>query len=232
MMVTTAVSVLSVGLALVTVFSIQRRQQSAEQKDPERQERSTTTAFEPEGGVPCPLPEGQEKRTSFPASGVPDCLVVGHTYKARVSTDAGAFLIALDPTKAPRSVNVFVVLARYHFYDDDLTFHKAVPGFFVQTGDPKAAGVTGPGFTFDDQLPKKGEYGPGAVAMANQRIGANGSQFLVIVGGAQGLPPNYPLFGQVVEGLDVIKKIANDGGDKGEPKVVHRLLRIAIIESA
>jgi cyclophilin family peptidyl-prolyl cis-trans isomerase len=231
LVVTAAISVVSLSLALLSVFSFQRRQQAAEKDRPAaRSEQTTTTLLEPEGGVHCPLPEGEPRRDAFPASGPPDCLVVGHTYKARVTTDAGAFVIALDPTRAPRSVNAFVVLARYHFYDD-LTFHKAVPGFFVQSGDPRKPGITGPGFTFDDQLPTKGSYVKGSVAMANQRQGANGSQFLILVSDAPALPTQYPLFGQVVEGIDVLTKIANDGGDKGEPKVVHRLLRVSIIET-
>ena len=220
------------SIALLTVFSPERQQKAREQQNPAAQnaDQTTSTALEPQGGIRCPEPEGENRRDQFPPGGVPDCLTIGHTYKARVTTDAGAFVIALDPTKAPRSVNVFVVLARYHFYDD-LTFHKAVPGFFTQSGDPQKEGITGPGFTFDDQLPKKGDYVAGSVAMANQRIGANGSQFLVLVSDAPNLPTNYPLFGQVVEGMDVVKKIANDGDDKGNPKIVHRLLRITIIES-
>ena len=226
-----AIGALAVGLALLTVFSPERQQKAEQQKNPEAQpEQTTSTALDPAGGLRCPQPEGENRRDAFPPDGVPDCLTVGHTYKARVTTDAGAFVIALDPTKGPKSVNVFVVLARYHFYDD-LTFHKAVPGFFVQSGDPTREGVTGPGFTFDDTLPKKGDYVAGSVAMANQRIGANGSQFLVMVSPAPNLQPQYPLFGQVVEGLDVVKKIADDGGQNGEPKVVHRLLRVTIIES-
>jgi cyclophilin family peptidyl-prolyl cis-trans isomerase len=67
--------------------------------------------------------------------------------------------------------------------------------------------------------------------MANQRVGANGSQFLVMVSPAPNLQPQYPLFGQVVEGLDVLKKISDDGDQNGTPKVVHRLLRVTILES-
>jgi cyclophilin family peptidyl-prolyl cis-trans isomerase len=229
--VTVAISFVAVGLALLTVFSSQRQKQNADKDNPAVKAASTTsTVLDPVGGVHCPLPEGEARRDQFPAAGPPDCLTIGHTYKARITTDAGAFMVALDPTKAPRSVNVFVVLARYHFYDD-LTFHKAVPGFFVQTGDPRKEGITGPGFTFDDQLPGKGAYVAGSVAMANGKPGANGSQFLILVTAAPGLSPQFPLFGQVVEGLDVVKKIADDGGEKGEPKVVHRLLRVNIIES-
>jgi cyclophilin family peptidyl-prolyl cis-trans isomerase len=224
------ISFVAIGLALLTVFSTERQKQAVEQKQPDAQAEVTTTVLEPTGGVPCPRPEGEDRRNAFPASGPPDCLVVGHTYKARVTTDIGAFIIALDPTKGPRSVNVFVVLSRYHFYDDN-NFHKAVPGFFVQSGDPKETGITGPGFTFDDQLPGKGGYVAGGVAMANQRVGANGSQFLILVSDAPALQPQYPVFGQVVEGLDVIKKIADDGGPKGDPKIVHRLLRVQIEET-
>lgn len=224
---------LCVGLALLTVFSPERQQRAEEQQNPsaaQQSEQTTSTALEPEGGVPCPKSQGEARRDAFPASGPPNCLVIGRTYKARVTTDLGAFTIALDPTRAPRSVNTFVVLARYHFYDG-LTFHKAVPNFFVQSGDPEQQGVTGPGFTFDDQLPKRGDYVAGSVAMANQRPGANGSQFLVMVQDAPNLEPQYPLFGQVVEGLDVVRKIAADGDDEGNPTKVHQLLRVTIIES-
>jgi cyclophilin family peptidyl-prolyl cis-trans isomerase len=228
---TTGMGILVVGLALLTVSSVFRKQEAVKQQDPDNNEQTTTTELDPIGGVPCPLPEGQERRMQFPPTGVPQCLTIGHTYKARVSTDAGAFVIALDPSKAPVAVNVFVVLARYHFYDN-LTFHKAVPGFFTQSGDPPEEGVTGPGFTFDDRLPNSKEYVTGSVMMANQRIGANGSQFLMLVQDAPNLRAQYPLIGQVVEGLDVVRKIASDGDDKGEPKdPVHRLLRITITES-
>jgi cyclophilin family peptidyl-prolyl cis-trans isomerase len=227
--VTMAISAVALGLGLLTVFSSQRQQQATE-KRASPVEETTTTLLDPEGGVPCPKPDGELRRNQFPSSGPPECLVVGHSYKARVTTDAGAFVVALDPSKAPRSVNAFVFLARYHFYDD-LTFHKAVPGFFVQTGDPSEPGVTGPGFVYDDQLPKQGEYLAGSVAMANQRAGANGSQFLIIVSDAPALRPQYPLFGEVVEGLDVVKKIANDGDSKGNPSPVHRLLRVTIEET-
>lgn len=228
-LITMAISAVALGLGLLTVFSTQRQQQNTEQKTSPT-ENSTTTLLDPGNGVPCPKAEGEPKRIAFPAQQPPDCLVIGHTYRARFTTDAGAFVVELDPAKAPRSVNVFVYLARYHFYDG-LTFHKAVPGFFVQSGDPVAPGVTGPGFTFDDQLPNKGDYIAGSVAMANQRVGANGSQFLILVAPAPTLTPNYPLFGHVVDGLDTVKKIANDGDAKGNPKVVHQLLRVVIDEA-
>jgi cyclophilin family peptidyl-prolyl cis-trans isomerase len=230
--ITAAISAIALSLGLLTVFSTQRQQQAKENKAAPKEDKVTTTLLDPEGGVPCPRPDGEARRNSFPSSGPPQCLVVGHSYKARLTTDAGAFVIALDPSKAPASVNAFVFLARYHFYDD-LTFHRAKPGFFVQTGDPVTPGVTGPGFVFDDQLPKKGEYLAGSVAMAHPAGGKNGSQFLIVTEDAPALQPVYPLFGQVVEGLDIVRKIAADGDDKGNPKgVPHRLLRITVEESA
>ena len=227
------IGMLSVGVGLLAVFSPARKQQAAEQKNPGTvaPDRTTTTALEPPGGLGCPRSEGEPRRDDFPSTGVPDCLTLGHTYKARFTTDAGAFVVAIDPSKGPKSANTFVVLARYHFYDD-LTFHSAVPGFFIQSGDPSKPGVTGPGFTFEDQLPPaKGAYKAGMIAMANQRAGANGSQFLILAEDAPGLQPQYPIFGQVVEGLDTIKKIANDGSPDTKPRVEHRLLRVQIIES-
>lgn len=229
-LVAMGIAVVAFAVALLAVFSPQRQKQNQAEKTSPTLE-VTTTLLDPAGGVPCPKAEGEGKRTEFPPAGPPACLTIGHTYTARFTTDAGAFVVELDPSKAPKAVNVFVFLARYHFYDG-LTFHKAVPGFFVQSGDPVAPGVTGPGFTFDDQLPKKGDYIAGSVAMANQKVGANGSQFLIMVAPAPTLAPNYPLFGRVVDGLDTVKKIANDGDAKGNPKVVHQLLRVVIDESS
>jgi cyclophilin family peptidyl-prolyl cis-trans isomerase len=226
------IGMLSVGLALLSVFSPERKQRAQDLESPTTlaPNQTTTTALDPAGGLVCPKPEGEDRRNTFPPTGPPQCLVLGHTYKARITTDAGAFVVAIDPSKGPKAANVFVVLSRFHFYDD-LTFHAAVPGFFVQSGDPSESGVTGPGFTFDDQLPPQGSYKAGMIAMANQKAGANGSQFLILAEDAPALQSQYPVFGQVVEGLDVVRKIANDGAPDAKPKVVHRLLRVQIIET-
>jgi cyclophilin family peptidyl-prolyl cis-trans isomerase len=130
------------------------------------------------------------------------CIEDGKTYTAMVSTNKGDFAIVLDSIKAPLATNNFVVLARYKYFDGTKC-HRAITDFVVQCGDPTATGSGGPGYSFADELPAKGEYKIGSIAMANSGPNTNGSQFFIITGenGAT-LNPDYTLFGQVIEGLD------------------------------
>ncbi|MDA3014249.1 MAG: peptidylprolyl isomerase [Actinomycetota bacterium] len=150
----------------------------------------------------CPPADGSaEKQQTF--DGPPaDCLTPGATYTAEIVTNKGTVVVELDAEKAPLTVNNFVTLARYHYFDDT-ECHRIIPGFMAQCGDPTASGSGGPGYRFADELPEAGEYQIGSVAMANRGPDTNGSQFFIITG-QQGvnLPPNYTLFGQVIEGLD------------------------------
>jgi peptidylprolyl isomerase len=132
-------------------------------------------------------------------------------------TSKGTMHIELDPLAAPKTVNNFVFLARYHYYDG-LTFHRVIPGFMLQGGDPRGTGVGGPGYTFDDELPKPGRYELGSLAMANSGPNTNGSQFFIISGpdGVR-LQPNYSLLGKVVSGFEVIAAIDALGTEKGRP---------------
>jgi cyclophilin family peptidyl-prolyl cis-trans isomerase len=90
------------------------------------------------------------------------------TYTATVTTDIGPFTIRLDPKAAPKAVNSFVFLADKHFFDC-IIFHRVIPSFVDQTGDPTGKGTGGPGYEFDDELPKTAspQYPLGSVAMAN-----------------------------------------------------------------
>lgn len=127
-------------------------------------------------------------------------------YRATIATPRGTIVADLDPQLAPNSVNNFVVQARNGFYDG-LTFHRVVPEFVIQGGDPEGTGRGGPGYTFADE-PVKGEYLDGAVAMANAGPDTNGSQFFICIDDCRAkLAPSYNLFGYVVEGLDVAKSI-------------------------
>ncbi|MBV8195012.1 MAG: peptidylprolyl isomerase [Candidatus Dormibacteraeota bacterium] len=127
-------------------------------------------------------------------------------YQATISTDRGDIVIALDPSRAPRSVNNFVFLARDGFYDG-LAFHRVVDDFVIQGGDPEGTGRGGPGYRFDDE-PVQGEYIPGAVAMANSGSNTNGSQFFICTADDRHkLAKSYNLFGQVVKGMDVLTGI-------------------------
>lgn len=128
-------------------------------------------------------------------------------YQVTITTDRGAIVADLDPQLAPNTVNHFVVQARNGFYDG-LTFHRVVPEFVIQGGDPDGTGRGGPGYKFADE-PVKGAYTDGAVAMANAGPDTNGSQFFICIDDCQHkLTPNYNLFGYVTEGLDVAKSIA------------------------
>jgi cyclophilin family peptidyl-prolyl cis-trans isomerase len=159
------------------------------------------------------------------------CISTDKTYTATVDTDVGTFTVALNAKAAPKTVNNFVYLSRYHFYDG-VTFHRVIPGFVVQGGDPQGTGMGGPGYQFGDELPKAGAYKIGSLAMANSGPNTNGSQFFVITGtqGTQ-LPPNYSLFGSVISGMDVVKKIEADGAQSGTPTKVHKMNKVTITES-
>jgi len=138
-------------------------------------------------------------------------------YTATMNTSKGSMVIELDAVGAPRTVNSFVFLAREGFYDG-VAFHRIIPGFVVQGGDPEGTGSGGPGYRFADELPKPGRYQIGSLAMANAGPDTNGSQFFIISGpdGAS-LPPQYSLFGAVVSGGDVVSAIDATGSRSGKP---------------
>jgi cyclophilin family peptidyl-prolyl cis-trans isomerase len=138
-------------------------------------------------------------------------------YTATMVTSKGTIVIALDPLAAPKTVNNFVFLARWKYYDG-IVFHRIIPGFVIQGGDPEGTGAGGPGYRFADELPKPGRYQIGSLAMANAGPNTNGSQFFIISGpdGVR-LPPQYSLFGSVVSGGDVVTAIDAIGSRSGQP---------------
>jgi cyclophilin family peptidyl-prolyl cis-trans isomerase len=179
----------------------------------------------------CPEPDGSsEKRQRFDGP-PPMCIDPERTYTATMVTSKGTMTIVLDPVAAPRTVNNFVVLARYHYYDG-IVFHRIIPGFVLQGGDPEGTGRGGPGYRFPDELPRPGRYEVGSLAMANAGPNTNGSQFFVI-SGPQGvaLPPQYSLFGKVVSGLDVVAAIDAVGSGSGKPKERVTIDSVTITES-
>jgi cyclophilin family peptidyl-prolyl cis-trans isomerase len=138
-------------------------------------------------------------------------------YTAEMATTKGTMVIALDAVAAPATVNNFVFLARWHYYDG-IVFHRIIPGFMLQGGDPEGSGRGGPGYRFNDELPAPGRYEIGSLAMANAGPNTNGSQFFIVSGpDGVGLPPQYSLFGKVVRGLDVVKAIESVGSRSGAP---------------
>ncbi len=179
--------------------------------------------------VPFPNLDGSSPRYTKFSSAPPFCLDTSKTYTATVKTDAGNFTVQLLPKYAPVTVNNFVFLAGYHFYDG-IAFHRVIPGFMDQVGDPTATGASGPGYQFADELPTSNSaYQAGAVAMANSGANTNGSQFFVVVpGGGSGLSPNYSVFAQVTSGLDVVEKINSDGSQQGTPAKLHKIESVSI----
>ncbi len=152
----------------------------------------------------CPEADGSSPRQTRFSGPPPMCIDPSKRYTAEMTTSLGTLTIALDPVAAPQTVNNFVVLARYHFFDG-LVFHRVIRGFMCQGGDPEGTGRGGPGYRFADELPRPGRYEVGSVAMANAGPNTNGSQFFIVSGASGvGLPPQYSLFGKVVKGLDVV----------------------------
>jgi peptidyl-prolyl cis-trans isomerase B (cyclophilin B) len=133
----------------------------------------------------------------------------GEEATAVVQTSCGSFEIALDTTRAPKTANSFAYLSEQGFYND-LTFHRIVPGFVIQGGDPLGTGTGGPGYKVVEKPPANLAYTKGTVAMAKSSAeppGTSGSQFYVVTGADAGLPPEYALVGKVSEGLDVVERI-------------------------
>jgi peptidylprolyl isomerase len=164
-----------------------------------------------------PATDGSSKRTTTFDGPPPMIVDAAKRYNAEMVTSKGTLQIALDPIGAPATVNNFVFLARWHYFDG-IVFHRVIPGFVLQGGDPTGTGTGGPGYRFADELPKPGRYELGSLAMANAGPDTNGSQFFVI-SGPQGaaLPPKYALFGKVVSGLDVVATIDAIGTPSGKP---------------
>jgi cyclophilin family peptidyl-prolyl cis-trans isomerase len=179
----------------------------------------------------CPAIDGSSPRTTKFDAEPPMCIDPSKRYGATMKTSKGDIVIALDPIGAPKTVNNFVFLARYHYYDG-LTFHRVIPGFVLQGGCPLGNGTGGPGYRFADELPKPGRYELGSLAMANAGPDTNGSQFFVISGpDGVNLPPAYALFGKVVKGMDVVEAINNIGSRSGSPSETVTIDEVIIDEA-
>lgn len=129
-------------------------------------------------------------------------------YRAQITTSCGAFTVELFNDESPVTANNFAFLADKGFYDATV-IHRIVPGFVVQMGDPTGTGTGGPGYRFADELDaaRQRGYSRGTLAMANSGADTNGSQFFVCLDDVP-LPPQYAVFGQVVDGMDTVDRIA------------------------
>jgi peptidyl-prolyl cis-trans isomerase B (cyclophilin B) len=178
--------------------------------------------------VPAPKP-GKPVKLPKPT----DKLNPAKTYVATVLTNCGEFDITLDPKQAPRTGGSFASLVGKRFYDG-LSFHRIVPGFVIQGGDPKGDGSGGPGYSVTEAPPQDIVYGKGVVAMAKtatDAAGTSGSQFFVVTGEDAGLPPEYALLGKVTKGQEVVDKIGVVAVGQNEAPtdpVVIRNIRITV----
>ena len=128
-------------------------------------------------------------------------------YTARMKTDAGTLVIELFADKTPKTVNNFVFLARQGFYDG-VIFHRVIADFIAQGGDPTGSGSGGPGYKFADEFhPSLRHDKPGVLSMANAGPGTNGSQFFITHVPTPHLNDKHTVFGQVIEGMDVLMAI-------------------------
>ena len=188
------------------------------------QSQNCTTAAD--GG--CTSVEAPAPREDGGATQPTERLDPEKTWTLRFETSCGAFVVTLDTTAAPATSASLVSLAEQGYFDDTV-FHRIVPGFVIQGGDPTQSGTGGPGYsTVDPPAPGTG-YGKGVVAMAKTQAepaGTSGSQFFIVTGEDIGLPPDYAVVGEVTEGLDVVELI----GTLGDP-ASEQPLQPVVIES-
>jgi peptidyl-prolyl cis-trans isomerase B (cyclophilin B) len=177
---------------------------------------ATTASTGKNGCKKVAAPEAKKVSLKAPAQTVQP----GEELNAVVQTSCGSFTIALDTKRAPETTNSFAYLAEEGFYDD-LTFHRIVPEFVIQGGDPEGTGEGGPGYSVTEKPPANLSYTKGIVAMAKSSAeppGTSGSQFFVVTGADAGLPAEYALVGKVSEGIDVVETIGELGTPEEKPK--------------
>ncbi|MBF0254048.1 MAG: peptidylprolyl isomerase [Candidatus Omnitrophica bacterium] len=152
--------------------------------------------------------------------------------KAVIKTNKGDIQVELFAAEAPKTVENFVTLAKKGFYDG-IIFHRVIPKFMIQTGDPTGTGTGGPGYKFKDEFsPKLKHDGPGVLSMANSGPNTNGSQFFITEAATAWLDGKHSVFGKVTGGMDVVKTIANaprDSGDK--PLDTIKMEKVEILEA-
>ncbi|HEX4521624.1 MAG TPA: peptidylprolyl isomerase [Gaiellaceae bacterium] len=171
---------------------------------------TTSTAPKKNGCVVVTSPPAfgahREKRPTAP-------LPVNKVYDVTMVTNCGSFTIRIDQKQSPNAAASFVSLVQRGFYNNTI-FHRIVPGFVIQGGDPTGSGNGGPGYTTVDKPPAKAAYTHGVVAMAktsSQPNGAAGSQFFIVTVPDAGLPPQYAIIGKVSSGLAVVDHIGTFG---------------------
>ena len=160
---------------------------------------------------------------------VASCHAASGRPNAAIETSKGRIVIELYRNEAPKTVENFVKLATQGFYNG-LIFHRVIPGFMIQTGDPTGTGRGGPGYAFEDEFsPTLRHDGPGVVSMANSGPDTNGSQFFITLAATNWLDGKHTIFGRVIEGQAVVEQIAaveRDAQDRPRTAVVMKRVTI------
>ena len=176
--------------------------------------------------APDPREPGEHDAPSAP-------LDPGTSYALVFETSCGTFTVGLDTTLAPNTAASLVALARDGYFDDTI-FHRIVPNFVIQGGDPTQKGSGGPGYKTVDAPPADSRYVKGVVAMAKTQVeppGTSGSQFFVVTGDDAGLPADYAIVGEVTEGLDTVERIGALGGPDERPTQPVVISSVTVTES-
>ena len=152
--------------------------------------------------------------------------------KVKIQTTLGEIEASLYRKEVPKTVENFVTLAKKNFYDG-IVFHRVIPGFMVQTGDPTGTGMGGPGYQFADEFsPQLRHSKAGILSMANSGPNTNGSQFFITVAPTPWLDRRHSVFGEVTSGMDVVDKIANSPRDgKDKPLKSIQTTKVEVLES-
>lgn len=150
--------------------------------------------------------------------------------KAKFTTNQGTFVITLYGEKTPKTVSNFISLTKDNFYNGQI-FHRVIPEFMIQGGDPEGTGRGGPGYQFEDEVNNGLTFSkPGLLAMANAGPGTNGSQFFITVSKPEYLNNKHTIFGEVTEGYDIVEKISKVDRDQNDkPKTAVIIEKIEII---
>ncbi len=201
--------------------------------DAEPESAQTTTEADSTVGscsavsAPAAKPDGGQTAPTEP-------LDAGKKYDLVVETNCGTFTITLEPEKAPKTAASLVALARSGFFDGT-TFHRVVPGFVIQGGDPTGTGTGGPGYQTVDAPPPAAAYTRGVVAMAKspaEPAGTSGSQFFVVTAPDAGLPPDYAIVGTVTEGMTAVTAIEALGVGDGPPSQPVVIQKVTVEETS
>ena len=189
---------------------------------------------EPEASASdCESVEAPEPRDAETLEAPSEALDSGTTYSLVFETTCGSFTVQLDQETAPETSASLVSLARNGYFDDTI-FHRVVPGFVIQGGDPTQSGAGGPGYSTVDAPPSDAAYTSGVVAMAKTELepaGTSGSQFFVVTGEDIGLPPEYAIVGEVTQGMDTAERIDALGQGDGPPSQPVVVTSVTVQES-